>query len=329
MPLEIIAFEDKHLEDAAALVVAEYHCLRAEVPALPERYEDIDVIAPMLRGPISRTPAVAAISGGRLVGFLSGFLVPDLWGKRGIYCPEWAHSAAGQTRRIYQEMYTRLSASWVANGCFTHALGMLASDREGIDALNWLGFGHVGGDAVRELEPVKGPVSDVEVRRATWADLDEIMSLVVGLNHHMAAPPTFLAFTHPPDRDSYSDQAADPATSLLLAFRGGEAVGYMRFGPASTNACGIIVDAGTSSNTGAFVREDARGSGVGAALLNRGLEWARSRGYARCAVDFETANVLAARFWTRHFQPVAYGLARRVDERVAWASSGRDTSEMW
>jgi len=27
-------------------------------------------------------------------------------------------------------------------------------------------------------------------------------------------------------------------------------------------------------------------------------------------------NVLATRFWLRHFQPVCYALARQIDERV-------------
>jgi hypothetical protein len=29
-------------------------------------------------------------------------------------------------------------------------------------------------------------------------------------------------------------------------------------------------------------------------------------------VDFETANLLATRFWTRYFQPVTYSLVRRL-----------------
>jgi hypothetical protein len=61
--------------------------------------------------------------------------------------------------------------------------------------------------------------------------------------------------------------------------------------------------------------------------LNRSLEWARSEGYERCAVDFEPMNVLAARFWLRYFSPVCYSLVRHVDERIAWAHERREKRE--
>jgi GNAT superfamily N-acetyltransferase len=224
--------------------------------------------------------------------------VPELWGKRGFYCPEWGNAAEGQdARRIYEEMYTQLSARWVANGCFTHAVGVFAHDRTGIDAWNWLGFGLVVGDAVRGLEPVDGRSSQVEIGQAT--------------------------------HNAYSAWIRDPGKSIWLARHKRQPVGYMRFGPASTDACDIIVDVATASNTGAYVRDDVRGRGIGAALLDRGISWARSRGFVRCAVDFETANVLGSRFWMRHFRPVSFGMARQVDERIAWSHGERAVDEMW
>jgi GNAT superfamily N-acetyltransferase len=121
----------------------------------------------------------------------------------------------------------------------------------------------------------------------------------------------------------------DPANALWLAFEGEEAVGCLKTGPASEDACAIIRDEGTTSIVGAFTREHARGRGIAAALLDRALEWARFEGYVRCAVDFEPMNVLAARFWLRHFQPVCYALVRKVDERVAWAHARRVHRDVW
>ncbi len=95
----------------------------------------------------------------------------------------------------------------------------------------------------------------------------------------------------------------------------------MQIGPANPEACTIIQDEKTASITMAFTKEGARGNGSATALLNRSLEWVRSRGYERCAVDFETMNVLAARFWPRWFEPVCYSLTRYVDERAAHALS--------
>ncbi|OGO67782.1 MAG: hypothetical protein A2Z37_02275 [Chloroflexi bacterium RBG_19FT_COMBO_62_14] len=53
--------------------------------------------------------------------------------------------------------------------------------------------------------------------------------------------------------------------------------------------------------------------GVATCLLNRALGWAKDQGYDRCAVDFEPMNPQARRFWTRHFDCVAYTLVRRLD----------------
>ena len=91
----------------------------------------------------------------------------------------------------------------------------------------------------------------------------------------------------------------------------------MKQGPANVDACTIIHDEKTTSIVGAFTTESVRGGGIATALLNRSLEWARSDGYERCAVDFEPMNPLATRFWLRHFQPVCYTLIRHVDEGEA------------
>ncbi len=79
----------------------------------------------------------------------------------------------------------------------------------------------------------------------------------------------------------------------------------------------LIYDEKTTSISGAFTREKARGGGIATALLNRSLEWAHAAGYERCAVDFEPMNPLATRFWLRHFEPVCYTLIRHVDKREA------------
>jgi len=80
-------------------------------------------------------------------------------------------------------------------------------------------------------------------------------------------------------------------------------------------------DGATASIDGAFTVADRRGSGVAAALLGSAARWARERGAVRLGVDFEAANLLAARFWpSQGFRPAAYRLARRVDPRIAWGN---------
>jgi hypothetical protein len=47
-------------------------------------------------------------------------------------------------------------------------------------------------------------------------------------------------------------------------------------------------------------------------MLDGALAWARESGYVRCAVDFESANLLASRFWPKHFETVGITVGRRL-----------------
>ena len=88
------------------------------------------------------------------------------------------------------------------------------------------------------------------------------------------------------------------------------------------DACGIIMDEGTASITGAYAVPGVRRQGVATALLRACVAWAAERGYARCAVDFESANIEANRFWRLHFAPVCYSLMRCVDEAAVAKERG-------
>ncbi len=320
--MKIIPLEANHLEAAAALLCKQYRALRAQVPALPARYEQSEVVLALLVDFLPTSTGVAAFQGGQLVGFLSGQLLPNFRGRRTILSPEWANSAAAADgRRIYEAMYARAADSWVTAGAFTHLVVQLAHDRESLEGWHWLGFGMLAADAVRDLRPVDGAVPRIEIRRAGMADVDLALAWNGALRRHLASSPTFLPSTVPA-RSHYEERLANPACSCWLAYREGEAVAYMEAGPANPDASTIIMDPGTASVVGAFTRPDVRGGGVGAALLERALEWSRGEGYERLAVDFEPANVLAARFWRRHFAPICYALARYLDDRLVCQNAG-------
>ena len=248
-----------------------------------------------------------------MVGLLAGFVIPAFLGKQALYSPEWANGAEpGMSRRVYEDMYAVASAQWVAAGCLTHVVTLLAHDSESLQGWQWLGFGHAAVDGLRAVERVECSVPVVEIRRAGIEHVEEAVAFDEALTRHLTAAPTFWMH-EPQDCEAW---LSDPANALWLAYEGGEAVGGMGIGPASPDACTIIQDGKTASIVSAFTEERARGKGIAAALLNRSLEWARVEGYERCAVDFEAMNVLAARFWTRWFEPVCYSLLRCIDERI-------------
>jgi GNAT superfamily N-acetyltransferase len=315
--LNIVRLEEKHLEDAAALACARYKALRQHVPLMPARYEKVGTILPKLRRLTKRSPGVAAIQGGRLVGFLGAFLIPEFRGKRSALSPEWGNAAAPEdSKRIYEEMYVHVSEHWVAHECPTHLMVMLAHDRDSIEAWHWLGFGPCSTDAVRDLNPAQGVSADIEIRRAQVEDAEAVMAFDLALHRHLAAAPTFLAQDEDHDLAGIQKWLQDPSSAVWLAYEGSKAMALLGQMSANPDACDIIVDEGTTSINSAFTLEAARGQGVATALLNQALAWGREQGYERCAVDFEPMNILAARFWTRHFQPVCYSMMRFVGEPV-------------
>jgi GNAT superfamily N-acetyltransferase len=316
--LEILPLEEKYLADAAALACARYRALREHLPLMPSRYEDPDSILPRLHDLAGRAPGVAAIRRGKLAGFLVAYQFPDFRGKPGVYAPEWANGAEmDDSRRIYEALYTGLSAQWLEAGYCTHLLSILANDETGIEGWRWLGFGLIATDGVRDLQPLPGATAGVKVRRAGLGDLQQVSTLMGELRQYLAAAPTFLHQGDAASAEEDDEWLADPARAIWLAYQGTDAVACMVQGPANPKASALIDDRGTTSIVGAYTQEAARSGGIATALLNQVLVWGRAEGYERCAVDWEPMNVLATRFWTRYFQPVSYALVRHVDERLA------------
>lgn len=316
--LEIITFKEKYLEDAVALVAARYRDLHARNPLAPTRYGDVDVLYPLLKGLTSTNPGVAALDNGQLVGFLAAWMTPSWRGYATVFSPEWGNAAIlDDARRIYQALYTRMAAFWVAQKHFVHAVTVLANDARGLEGWQWLGFGYFVLDALRSLEPASGAAEGVDLRRATVADLTVVTDLDDQLWTHLASSPIFLVNDDAGDLvEELRAWLSDPSKALWLAYQGDEPVAFLRMEGGNQGASTIVRDPGTIGITGAFTVERARGDGIATALLNRGLSWARDEGYIRCSVDFEAMNVPAARFWLRHFQPVCVSLYRHVNEQI-------------
>jgi hypothetical protein len=161
LTVEILDWRDEHLVGAADLVARRCRDLRHHVPLVPARYERPEVILSLLEGQ-AHLPGVVAIQDGRLMGFLTGFIIEEFMGRKSAYSPEWANGACGdESGRLYLEMYRHLSARWRAEGCAQHVVTMLAHDQAGVAAWQWLGFGFIVVDAVRGLEPVDGEAAAV------------------------------------------------------------------------------------------------------------------------------------------------------------------------
>jgi GNAT superfamily N-acetyltransferase len=333
MSIEIVPLSAEHLDAAAEMVAARYRAARAQIPFLPALYSDAGAIVPRLRAHVGNVPGVVALDAGRPAGFIMSLLVSN-HAERLAYVPDFGHAArTGQEYTLYRRMYAEIADRWLANGCFLHAI-TLYPEEEGAQA-GWfsLGFGLVVMDALRVVnmrnagEARRPALAGIEIRRAQVEDTDVVAGLERGLSRHLAASPAFLPLIQDEKRAALKEWIADRKHALWMAFRGGEAVAYLRFEPSEQLVLPTSSET-TIAITGAFTLETLRGAGIGSALLQTGLEWAGSAGYAHCSVDFESANLPGSAFWLRHFEPVAHSLMRRVDSRLAWAHAQRDEADL-
>jgi len=330
MSVRIIPFREEHVQDAAALFAAAYRTQRKSTPSLPPRHQESGTIVPLLRQLAARVPGVAAIRDGQLVGYILGMLLESFRGQRSVYVPEWANALGSvEESRVFQEMYAQVAIRWAANGGFRHLFTALVQSTATLDALHWLGFGLMGVDAIRDLTPVEAQRNDLTVQRADREDAALALALDEALDRYIAQSPTFLAYADKHTQAYHDEWLSNPNHALWLAFKEDKALACIGFEPSNPDAAYIISDAATMSITRAITVEYARRSGIGTELLRRGLKWAKEAGYARCAVDFEPQNMLGARFWMRHFQPVCYSLERHIDPRIAWANESREEGDIW
>jgi GNAT superfamily N-acetyltransferase len=309
--LEVVDWGHEHLAEAAELVAGRCRNLREQVPLVPPRYERPEAVLPLLE-PLAGSPGVVAIHDGRLTGFLTRLVVEDFMGRRSAYSPEWANGACGdESPWIYEDMYQHLSARWLADECYQHVVTVLANDVDGLFTWHWLGFGCLIVDAVRGLEPVAGEAAAVEIRRAGPTDVAQVNALGRALEAHMLAAPAFWV----EEASDAAQNLQDPSYAFWLAHGDAQVLAGIGLA-ADLDGCDVLRDEGTIGIVSAYTHEQARGRGVATALLNKSLAWAQAENYQRCAVDFQTANLLGSRFWMRYFEPVCYSLSRCIDERV-------------
>jgi GNAT superfamily N-acetyltransferase len=325
--LRIVPFEAGHAGGAAALFAGAYRKVRFGSSILPERHEDPTRACQLLADAAAGTvfgfhsaPSVAALEGDRLVGFLAAFVLPSFFGDRpGVICPIWANAATGENRHeAYQWMYAEASTEWIRQGYLAHAIQLFPSDLAISDLFFRVGFGMQVVDALRPIDglDVTPTGSEVTVRQATREDLPAIVAMVDGLVDYLAAGPIFSHSPHRATVESYGKWMERRDAVFWLAEHDGQPIAYLRSEPPTPDVSFLVHDPGTLSISGAWTDPGWRSRGAATMILAEILRWGQEHDYARCSVDFESANILGSRLWLGHFEPVTYSLLRKVDERI-------------
>lgn len=323
--MEITPFRQEYLQEAAALFAGEYRQLRGRLPILPPEMEDTDRVVEKLQWLFGFCPGVAAVEGGRLIGYMGWFLSDNFrrTERKGAYCPEWGHAAAeGRKAAIYWAMYRAASKQWSEAGCHVHAITLLAHDAEAERAWFWSGFGLLVVDAMRPMTAVEGMLfrpSNLRLRKATLADLASLTVLDAEHCRHYTQPPVFMALPEAGQAEEFAAFLSMPKNSIWLALDGETPVGFIRCDGYDFDGVEIVRSDRTVAITGAYVRPDYRGQQVALRLLDAALRDYAAQGMGRCALNFESFNPEAASFWPRFFEPVCHSLMRIPETPISTA----------
>ncbi len=327
--MNYLTFTEDMIAEASLLLAQRHDRNRTYLPELPERFEKAPNAAKAIETLLAKKNAggVAALREGKLVAYLLGETMTQPWGRCGyIQLPGYCLSE-GESVEIIQDLYALLGEAWNKEGCFNHYVYVCAADTDVVEAWFNLGFGKERIDALLALRSaaipeLKSPTG-IDIRSVTKDDGDYLASLSDTIWRHQTRAPRWHPMTPEEARaepPGWAEIAATESDLAFLAFEGGEAVGSVAFYEAEEKNDDMTIPPHCRYMTAAATRASVRGRGVGTALTWHGLNQSRDHGAEFCLTNWQSANLLAARFWPRFgFKPVAFRLARQIRPAIAWA----------
>ena len=215
-------------------------------------------------------------------------------------------------------MYMKLSSKWMQHEIHLHVIGHLANDRELKDSLFQLGFGAILSEKLRDLSPVK---SDQNMIIQNEDDPLKLVALDREHRQYYRQAPIFIKKNMETkvivqDLTSYLENG----DVFLVYYEQDIPVGYFCVGQLNYNSIHgegfLLQDTNTAQIKSAFIKPSFRGKGVGTALLNEAITWAKSNEFARLFVEHETANYFGSKFWGKYFSSYLYFSMRYIDNTI-------------
>ena len=295
MTTMIVPMEAAHVPQAAELFRAAYQRERRCSPLLPpEPLGGAEALREHLLGDVENS-GVVAVEDGRLVGYLCvGGRFP-FKGLSAALFREHCHAAApGREPSLLPELYAALGEILIQQGVQLHIVAHLASDGELKETLFQLGFGAFVTERLRDLSPVPGaaraPLSPME-------DPEELVALEMEHRRYYRQSPIFLSKNDSPEAALAGlREDRDSGRTVLVYREHGNPSAYVVVGPCAAEEEGhLLLGSNTAQVCSAYATPSVRGRGIGKALLQGCVDWARRGGYERLFVEHETANLAGRR----------------------------------
>ena len=306
----VAALDDATIEAAGALVASEHRAARRAHPSLPLAWADPQVCTAALRRLLQTGHRGAvAVEGGRTLVVLTGTA-------RGTYARLFAEGVAvapdlADPTRLLVRAYGDLAPGWVARGLLWHAVDHVALPRLD-EAWSNLGFGRHHVFATQPAVLRSNP-TNVQVRVADGGDLEVVARLALVEIDFRGTPPIYSPGGAQSVEALVEQHLAlrEAGATHLVAALDGRDVGLLTI--ELTSPAPRLCPEGQPYIGPTATLAEARGQGVGRALVDTALTWAHNRGYQWVSVDFESANPLSRSFWLGNgFRPTGYCVVRAI-----------------
>jgi ribosomal protein S18 acetylase RimI-like enzyme len=318
--LEIKAFADDHLGDAAGLLAARHARHRAAEPGLSARWSEPAAAGEELTR-VWKAPnasGAAAFRDGRLVGYLVGAPRDNpVWGDNvWIEAPGHAVEEAETAR----DLYGFAAGRWVEEGRPRHYALVPAFDDNVLGAWWRVSFGKQHAHGIREVPADVEPlVPDAfEIRDPDVAEIEALIDIDLALPEHQRESPVFghgMHSTREESRAEWLETFGRTDEKIFIGATDGGAVAALALVPTdrSSEHRGLLAPDDACFLAFAATLPGSRGSGIGVALTEAALAWAHEQGYRTMITDWRETNLLSSRFWPRRgFRTTFFRLYRSI-----------------
>jgi GNAT superfamily N-acetyltransferase len=310
--VQIVAFADEHLDEAARLLADRHVRHRQTEPLLSARFEHpADARRELDKAwGAENASGAAAVHGDRLVGYLVGAPRPNpVWGAN---TRVEAAGHAVQDAEAVRDLYAAAAARWVEEGRPRHSVVVPAFDAELLDAWWRLCFGQQHAHGLREVPPeTTVAVPDgFEIRAPRADEIEHLVDLDLALPEHQRRSPVFggIEWTREESRQEWLETLATADEQIFIgSFEGRPVACWAVVPPERSNEHrGLLLPDRACFLGFAATLPEFRGSGIGVALTAAALSWAAVEGYEAMITDWRVTNLLSSRFWPKRGFRVSY-----------------------
>jgi len=302
----IAPFAGEHIAGAARLLAERHARHRAAEPLLADGDAHAWVEQAWTRDGVS---GVVALKGDEMEGYLLGRVAESrFWQTHAVVDRAGAVARDPETMR---DLYAAAAPHWLDAGARLQVANVPALADQ-LDPWYRLGFGQMQLHGVRETGG--GEPGAMAIRTAVRDDLDAaIMPLASVIWEHQAGAAAFTGL-HAPSADeirsSWAESFDVPDDALFLAELNDGVAGMLLLEATQPD---VGVGERTVGLAVCAVAPEARGHGVGTALVEHALGWAEGEGYETVITDWRVPNLLSSRFWpARGFRPTFHRLHRML-----------------